>query len=62
LLRKRMKGYDVTNTNSRGNNVELDDIIKGVETVEKRIDVVLLEEYLRPPELYGRQSNGLLTL
>lgn len=62
LLRKRMKGYDVTNTNSRGKNVELDDIIKGVETVEKRIDVVLLEEYLRPPELYGRQSNGLLTL
>jgi len=62
LLRKRMKGYDITNGGLRGKKVEIEEIQKGIVIVDARVDKVLEEEYIRPPELYGRQSNGNLTL
>lgn len=61
-LRTRMKGYDITNSGRSGKRVEIDDIMLGVKAVEKRIEDVKTEEYLRPPELYGCKSNGILTL
>jgi hypothetical protein len=62
LLRKRMTGYDVTKSSRSEKMVKVDDIMKGVMAVEDRLETVLFEEYIRPPELYGRQSNGFLTL
>lgn len=61
-LRKRMMGYDITNSRFGGENVEIAEIMNGVKALEDRIEEVVLEEYLNPPEIYGCQSNGLLTL
>ena len=57
LLRMRMIGYDVTKSHGREKKVHADD--KGVLAVEERIEAVLFEEYLRPPELYGRSLDFL---
>ncbi len=62
VFKKRMAGYDITKGGSRGRKVLIEDIFRGIDAVDRRIDEVLMEERNRPPELYGRQSNGFLTL
>jgi hypothetical protein len=62
VFKKRMAGYDITKGSSRSQKVLIEDIFRGINAVDKRIDEVRMEEHARPPELYGRQSNGFLTL
>jgi hypothetical protein len=56
------KGYDITNNGIRGKHVKIEDIMTGIELVQERIEEVKLKQTFYPPELYGKKSNGFLTL
>ena len=52
-LRKRMGGYDVTNSGLREERVGLEDILGGVETVRGWIERGSWGDYIRSPESLG---------
>ena len=53
VLRKRMKGYDVTKSGLRDERVGLEDILEGIETVREWIEHGSWGEYIKPYELLG---------
>jgi hypothetical protein len=61
-LSETMEGYDVTKRNSEKGLEGLAEIKHSITVLEARIEDRLYEEFIRPPEMYGRQSNGFLTL
>lgn len=61
-LRKRMRGYDVTNSGLRDERIELEDILGGVDAIREWIEHGSLGEYIKPSGLLGIKSNGFLTL
>jgi hypothetical protein len=62
LLKSRGIGYDITNSRSRGERVELDDILRGVEAVNKWIEGSAMDNQIGAIVSDEAQSNGFLTL
>jgi len=56
------KGYDITNNGIRGTHVKIEDIMTGIELVQECIEEVKFKQTFYPPEIYGKKSNGFLTL
>lgn len=52
-LRKRMRGYDVTNSGLRDERIELEDILGGVDVIRGWIEHGSLGEYINSPGLFG---------
>lgn len=56
------KGYDITNNGIRSNHLKIDDIYVGIEFVKERAVEAIFKRTFYPPEIFGKKSNGFLTL
>ncbi len=61
-LQKRMIGYDITKGKRKEKPVTIEEISNGVNQVGTRVEEVMEWRKFYPPEMWGREPNGLLTL
>jgi hypothetical protein len=59
---REMRGYDVMKNGAGEKGVEIGDIRDGIGLVMERVEEIVFWRRWHPAEMYGKKSNGLLTL